>query len=105
MEPTENDISTNECSEITGETVCEGNCETYGCSFKQLFADFISGTPIKRKAWRGYWKYHFGVIEMHCKDGKVINFSESEDIIFTISGILQNDWEIAYNYNCDVPVK
>lgn len=73
--------------------------------FKDLLADFISGTPIKRKTWRGYWVYKHGKIEIHTKTGKVINFQNTEDVIFTVSGILQDDWEIATNENCDIPVK
>jgi hypothetical protein len=70
--------------------------------FKQLFADFIAGTPIKRKVWRGYWVYKYGKIEIHSKTGEVINFLDTQDILFTISGILQDDWEVATNENCDV---
>ena len=97
MKPTEND-----CCEAEKAYDCEESRKT---SFKELFADFIAGTPIKRKAWRGYWKYRMGEIEMHCKDGTVTKFSETKDILFTLSGILQNDWEYAHDYNCDIPVK
>lgn len=82
------------------------DCESPGTyTFGELFTEFIAGTPIKRRAWRGYWRYRFGKIEMHSKDGSVTNFTDTNDIIFTLSGILQNDWERAYNYNCDIPVK
>jgi hypothetical protein len=73
-------------------------------TFKDLFTNFIAGTPIKRKVWRGYWVYKYGKIEIHAKDGTVINFLDTKDILFTLSGILQDDWEIATNENCDIPV-
>jgi hypothetical protein len=73
-------------------------------TFKELLPDFIAGTPIKRKVWRGYWVYKYGQIEIHTKTGEVINFLKTEDILFTISGILQDDWEIATNDNCDIEV-
>lgn len=73
-------------------------------SFKELFPTFIAGTPIKRKVWRGYWVYKYGKIEIHSKNGEVINFLDTQDILFTLSGILQDDWEIATNENCDIPV-
>jgi hypothetical protein len=73
--------------------------------FKDLFDQFISGTPIKRKVWKGYWIYKYGKIEMHTKTGEVVDFLDSEDILFTVSGILQDDWEIATNENCDIEVK
>lgn len=74
-------------------------------TFKELFADFIAGTPIKRKAWRGYWVYRYGRIEIHTKEGEVIDFLDTQDVIFTISGILQDDWEVAVNENCDIEVR
>jgi hypothetical protein len=74
-------------------------------TFKELFQTFIAGTPIKRKVWRGYWVYNYGVIEIHTKTGGVINFLNTKDILFTISGILEDDWEVATNENCDIEVK
>lgn len=71
-------------------------------SFKDLFVDFIAGTPIKRKQWKGYWKYRYGRIEMHCKDGEVVDFLNTNDVLFTIAGILENDWEIATPENCEM---
>lgn len=73
--------------------------------FKELLPDFIAGTPIKRKVWRGYWVYKFGKIEIHTKTGEVIDFQKTEDLLFTISGLLQDDWEVATNENCDIEVK
>jgi hypothetical protein len=72
--------------------------------FKELFATFIAGTPIKRKVWRGYWVYKHGQIEIHTKTGEVILFKDTTDIIFTLAGILESDWEIATNENCDIKV-
>ena len=46
--------------------------------FKDLFADFVAGVPIKRKAWRGYWIYKYGRIEIHTKTGEVIDFIETK---------------------------
>lgn len=77
----------------------------YGDAFKNLFTSFIAGTPIKRKAWDGYWKYRYGKIEMHCKDGSVVDFLETKDIIFTLSGILQYDWVVATPENCPLLTK
>lgn len=74
-------------------------------TFKQLFPDFIAGTPIKRKVWKGYWVYRNKQIEIHTKDGEVIDFLKTDDIIFTVAGVLQDDWEVATNENCDIEVK
>ena len=74
-------------------------------TFKELFPTFIAGTPIKRKAWKGYWVYKNRRIEIHTKTGEVIDFLEVKDILFTIAGMLEDDWEVATNDNCDVEVK
>jgi hypothetical protein len=74
-------------------------------TFKELLPTFIAGTPIKRKVWRGYWVYKRGVIEIHSKTGEVIDFLKTTDILFTIAGILEDDWEVATNENCDIEVK
>lgn len=74
-------------------------------TFKELFPTFIAGTKIKRKVWRGYWVYRYGKIEIHTKTGEVVDFLDTKDILFTLSGILEDDWEYASNENCDIPVK
>lgn len=73
-------------------------------TFKELFPSFIAGTPIKREVWRGYWKCHRGRIEMHLKTGEVVDLQDTKDIIFTIAGILADDWEVATEENCDIEV-
>ena len=73
--------------------------------FKDLFADFTAGTPIKRKIWAGYWQYKYGKVNMHCKDSKVVDIKDTEDIIFTLSGIIADDWEIATKDNSTYETK
>lgn len=75
--------------------------------FKDLFAAFIAGTPIKRKVWRGYWKYdpRNNDIKIYTKEGSVVMFREVQDLPFTISAFTQDDWEIATNENCDIEVQ
>lgn len=76
-------------------------------SFRDLFSSFISGTPIKRKGWRGYWKYDTELknIKIYTKEGKVLLFTDTNDILFSLSHISEYDWEIATNKKCDIEVK
>lgn len=91
---------------------CEPDCDRINprmfkryYTLKELYADFIGGTPVKRKGWGGYWKYHYGRVEMHCKDGRVLDMmKENEDVLFTISNIFAEDWEVATNENCTILV-
>ena len=71
-------------------------------TFKNLFASFVSGTPIKRKVWDGYWVYKNSNIIMHCKNGENINIKSSNDILYTLSNILMDDWEVATKNNSRV---
>lgn len=76
-------------------------------SFYQLFAYFAVGVPIKRKPWGGYWKYLIDTdqVMMYTKEGKEISVVDTKDILYTISNIVTDDWEIATNENCSIEVK
>lgn len=76
-----------------------------GMPFKELFAKFIAGTPIKRKAWGGYWKYKDEKITIYLKDGSVLDFANTKQLKYTLSNVLEDDWEIATNENCIIEVK
>lgn len=75
-------------------------------SFKELFPSFIAGTPIKRKSWGGYWKYNPRIrqVIIYTKDGQIVPFEEVDDWSFTLAGMLEDDWEVATNDNCDIEV-
>jgi hypothetical protein len=71
-----------------------------GYAFGELFAQFVAGTPIKRKGWGGYWIYKNGDIFIYTAEGDVINFNQTNNIIFTISHFTMFDWEVATKDNC-----
>lgn len=66
---------------------------------EELLVEFIAGTPVKRATWKGYWVYKYGNIQMYCADGTVVNMLDTQDVLFTLSGILAKDWEIATPQN------
>jgi len=71
-------------------------------TFKQMFPYFVAGVSIKRKPWGGYWKYDLenDNVVMYTKEGNVISLTDTTDILYTLSNILSDDWEIATNENC-----
>lgn len=75
-------------------------------TFYQLFAYFAAGVPIKRKPWLGYWKYDIETdrVLIYTREGEVISLVETKDILFTISNIITDDWEIATDEKCSVLV-
>lgn len=66
--------------------------------FKQAYEALKQDKDIKRPSWKGFWRKENGTIAMHCKDGRVIPITDSEDIIYTVDNIVADDWEIV---DCD----
>lgn len=57
------------------------------------------GYKIKRKDWKGYWRLEDGEVIMHCanSDGDEltpINIKDTDDILYTLSNIAADDWEV-----------
>lgn len=69
------------------------------------FEGLKNGFPQKRSGWGGYWKWENNTIMIYCKDGKVLDIRETDDVNFTISNLLAEDWELATNKNCIIEVK
>ena len=67
-------------------------------NFASAFISLQRGHKIRRKHWKGYWILENNEIMMHCYDGRVINIKDTDDILYTISNMACNDWEIADNY-------
>jgi len=67
--------------------------------FNEVFTAFISGDPIKRKKWAGYWKYKDGEIVIYTREGTMLNIRNVLDIPYTFSNIAMEDWEIATETN------
>ena len=75
-------------------------------SFAQLFPYFAVGVPIKRKPWGGYWKYDVveDVVYMFTKEGEILSLLETKDVLFTLSNIISDDWQIATDDNSSIVV-
>ena len=63
-------------------------------NFASALFSLKRGFKIKRKDWIGYWQLEGDSIMIHCKDGRVFNLVDSEDIIFTIEQMACDDWEV-----------
>lgn len=63
--------------------------------FKEAFEALKQGAMIKCPEWAGFWKWEDNSIKMHCKDGRVLDIRETENVDYTLNFILRNDWEIA----------
>lgn len=63
-------------------------------NFASALFSLKRGFKIKRKDWIGYWQLEDGKVIIHCKDGRVFNLVDSEDILFTIEQMACDDWEV-----------
>lgn len=63
-------------------------------NFTEVFEALKSGEKIKLSHWTGYWQLENGRVMMHCKNGDIIDLQNSKDIIYTLSGIASDDWQI-----------
>lgn len=61
---------------------------------KKAYEALKQGHKIKREHWRGYWIKENETITMHCKDGSVIPFLETEDIFADLDNIVADNWII-----------
>ena len=66
--------------------------------FASAYISMKRGHKVKRKHWEGYWIMENGEVIMHCRDGRVINVRDSDDMDYTISNMACDDWEIADVY-------
>lgn len=63
-----------------------------------------SGTPLKRKEWKGFWIWDRvrKSIMMHCATGEIIDIRSSKDMDFTLTNMYSHDWEVANSENSPV---
>ena len=70
-------------------------------NFAKAYEALKQGADIKRTHWKGFWRKENGTIVMHCKDGKNIPITDSEDIFFTIDNMFGEDWVIVEDIKID----
>lgn len=63
-------------------------------SFATAFINLQRGHKVGRKHWGGYWHLVDGEVIMHTWDGKDINIKDTDDILYTLSNVACDDWEI-----------
>lgn len=67
-------------------------------NFASAFISMQRGHKVRRKHWEGYWVIENGEIIMYCRDGRVINIRESDDMLYTVSNMACDDWEIVQDW-------
>ena len=63
-------------------------------NFKEAYEALKQGARITLPEWAGFWKWENGTIKMYCKDGRVLDIRDSENVDYTITFTFRDDWEI-----------
>ncbi len=76
--------------------------------FKEAFELIKQGKKIKLPSWGGYWAWgqiigqDKNTIMMHCKDGRLIDIKNMEDVEFTLNNICSDEWIEATEENIKI---
>lgn len=62
--------------------------------FKQAFEAMKGGAKIRCPEWKGYWIWSHNTIEIHCGDGEVLDIRDTQNVEYTFSFIIRDDWQI-----------
>jgi hypothetical protein len=64
-------------------------------NFEQALKEMKQGKKVKLPNWEGYWQWENDSIKMYCKDGRVLDIRKMEDVGYTMSNIVSDEWVIA----------
>lgn len=62
--------------------------------FIEAYEALKQGAMIKLPEWAGFWKWEDNSIKMHCKDGRVLDIRETDNVDYTLNFIVRDEWEI-----------
>lgn len=62
--------------------------------FSKALEALKQGLSVKLPHWTGFWKRDGETVKMHCRDGRILDIRESEDVFYTLQNIASDDWEI-----------
>ena len=70
--------------------------------FKEALIAIRCGHKVKLPSWGGYWcwDYDKDTITMHCKDGRVLDIRETQNVAYTLDNICSDEWALADGQNC-----
>jgi hypothetical protein len=69
-------------------------------NFAKALEALKAGKKVKLPHWKGYWVKEGDTVKMHCKDGRVLDIRETEDVFYTLGNIASDEWEVAEE--CDI---
>ena len=72
---------------------------------KEMLEYLKNGYKVKLPHWKGYWVLEGDKVMMYSKDGTVMNLTDTKDIIYTLTNLANNQWEVLNDdYRLDTPI-
>ena len=67
-------------------------------NFQEAYQEMKDGEKVALPDWGGYWRWDNDVqsIIMHCKDGRVLDIRETDDVDFTINFTFSDKWQLMH---------
>ena len=69
-------------------------------NFANAIEALKTGHKLKLPSWAGYWEKDGDTVKMYCKDGRVLDIRETEDVFYTLTNIASDEWEVVGE--CDI---
>ncbi len=73
-------------------------------NFGKALEALKTGHRVKLPSWAGYWEKDGDTIKMHCKDGRVLDIREAEDVFYTLANIASDEWETVGECDIDLNI-
>lgn len=73
--------------------------------FSEALEALKAGKSVKLPHWHGYWKREGNTVKMYCKDGRILDIKETEDVFYTLSNIASEEWVILEDCDIDLSIK
>ena len=72
--------------------------------FAEALEALKQGAKIKLPSWKGYWAKEDNTVKMYCKDGRVLDIRETEDVFYTLKNISSEEWMLAEEADIDLSI-
>ena len=73
--------------------------------FRKALEALKAGYKVKLPSWAGYWQKDGDTVKMHCKDGRVLDVRETEDVFYTLAFIASDEWEVVGECKIDLNIQ
>lgn len=72
--------------------------------WREAWGLMLKGHDVKLPSWGGFWRFNKEkeIIEMHCKEGVVIDIRNTDRVFYTYNNIASDKWMLATPENTPI---